>query len=172
MKFQRSRLTDLPLCVLQVAWEQQGRWCTVSVPSIKGKPDSRSCWWGVASSLRASLWSPSFLGSSPQLWNPGNEELGAPLLGITPHLHQPMDWFYLSGWDGNYVSSLVVILCNAQHYLLLFNNGYILQQQKYNPLTPSSEHIFSFFALYIFVTMVLRSNAASIFPICWIPRCQ
>lgn len=113
MKFQRSRLTDLPLFVLQVVWEQQGRWCTVCVPSIKGKLDSRSCWWGVASLLRASLWSPSFSGSSPQRLNPGSEELGAPLLVITPNLDQPMDWSYLSGWDGNNVSSLVVILCNG-----------------------------------------------------------
>lgn len=71
------------LCVLQVVWEQQELWCTVSVPSTKGKPDNPSCRWGHVSLLRASLSLPLFLESLSQRWNARNEDPINPTNPIT-----------------------------------------------------------------------------------------
>lgn len=98
---------------LQVVWRQPERWCTASAPSTRGRPGSRSSWWGDASLPRASLWSPSSLESSPQPWNPSRERRS------TTHPLSPVDWSYLSGWNVDNFCSLVVILCNGQQYLLL-----------------------------------------------------
>lgn len=61
------------LFVPQVVWEQQGCWCMVSVPSIKEKPDSPSCWCGAVFWLKASLSSPLSPVFSLQLSRPSSE---------------------------------------------------------------------------------------------------
>lgn len=76
-----------PLCrFLQVAWEQQELSCTGSVPSIREKPDSPSCWWEDASLLRASLWSPLSSVCLPQRWSPNSEDSHGPGPPCRSHL--------------------------------------------------------------------------------------
>lgn len=75
-----SVVTPVPV-FFQVVWQQQGFSCTVSEPSIRGKPDSPSCLWEDASLLRALLSSPLSSVCLPQLWKPNSED------GAKPSLH-------------------------------------------------------------------------------------
>lgn len=89
-----SCLSDFPLqCGLtvvpvffQVVWEQQEPSCTASVPSIRAKPGSPSCWWEDASLLRALLSSLLLSVCLPQLWNPNSED------EAVPYLHPDQPW--------------------------------------------------------------------------------
>lgn len=78
----------------QVVWELRELSCTDSVPSIRGKPGSPSCWWEDASLLRALLSSPLSSVWRSQRWNPNSEGGAVPASasGPSPAPHRSEPW--------------------------------------------------------------------------------
>lgn len=70
----------------QVVWELRELSCTDSVPSIRGKPGSPSCWCEDASLLRALLSSPLSSVWWSQRRNPNSEDGAVPTPASGPSL--------------------------------------------------------------------------------------